>query len=153
VIDQDGYTLTFENGETVLSVADSGSGEIVLEIGWEAFEQEGGLETITWDDGVTYIELDNGDVVAISDEKAFEAMEARWSDQGERGISVFLNDGNRWSEAIVDVEGGLNGATQLYMVDGQIFIAGSYWGGIESYRSDIPADISFVVIVGTPIGG
>ena len=153
VIEQDGYTLTFEDGETVLSVAESGSGEIVLEIGWEAFEQEGGLETITWDDGVTSIELDNGDVVAISDETAFAAMESRWSDQGERGISVFLNDGNRWSEAIVDVEGGLNGATQLYMVDGQIFIAGSYWGEIESYRSDIPADSSFVVIVGTPIGG
>ncbi len=153
VIEQDGYTLTFEDGETVLSVTEDSSGEVVLEIGWESFEREGGLETITWEDGVTYIELDNGDVVAIADEDAYEAMESRWTDQGERGISVFLNDGTRWSEAIVDVEGGLNGATQLYMVDGKIFIAGSYWAEIESYRSDIPADSSFVVIVGTPIEG
>ena len=152
VIEQDGYTLTFEDGETVLRVTD-GTGETVLALGWESFEQDGGSDVVTWDEGTTYINLDNRDVIAIADEDAHAAMESRYDEQGQLGLSVFIKDRGQWAEAIVDVAGGLSGASQLSMVDGKIIIGGTYWENVERYRSDIPAGSSFVIIVGTPIGG
>jgi hypothetical protein len=152
VIEHDGYTLTFEDGETVLRVTDS-SGETVLSLGWEDFEADGGSDAVTWEDGTTFINLDNGDVIAIADDDAYSAMESRWADQGEMGLSVFVKADGRWGEAIVDVEGGLGGASQLYMVDGKMIIGGTYWGNFEPYRSDIPVGGSFVILVGTPLGG
>jgi len=150
VLEKDGYTLTFEDGDTALRVVDASS-EPVLTLGWEVYE-EGGTDAVTWEDGVTYINLNTGEVISISDEEAYEAMESRWSDQGELGLSVFLNDGSQWSEAIVEVDGGLSGATHLQMAGGKIIIAGFVWDEQVSYRSSREPKGSLVIIVGTPSG-
>ena len=80
-------------------------------------------------------------------------MESRWSEQGELGLSVFLNDGSQWTEAIVEVDGGLSGATHLQMAGGKIIIAGSVWIEDVSYRSSWEPEGSLVIIVGTPNSG
>lgn len=149
VIEKDGYTLTFDDGETALAVISS-SGETVLVIGWYDGEES---DQVSWEDGVTYIYLGNGDVVTITDEEAYAAMDERWADQGVVGLSVFLNDGGAWSEARVEVEGSLSGAQQLHLLDGKILIAGAYWGETEPHYFEVSGDRSFVVIVGTPVGG
>lgn len=150
IIEKDGYTFTFDDGETVLSVTDA-AGEIVLSLGWDAFDGQG-ADLATWDDGVTYIDLGNGDVVAITDEEAAAAIESRWADQGRVGVGVFLKDGGTWSEAIVEVEGALSVADQVYLFDGKIIIVGNvYSDGVVAFDSE-PAvgSNSLVVIVGTP---
>jgi hypothetical protein len=153
VIEKDGYTLTFEEGDAALRVVDS-TGLEVLVLDWYSFEEGSASDTVTWDEGTTFISLDNGDVVAIPDDEAYAAMETRWVDQGELGLSVFLKDGAAWSETIVEVEGGMSASNQLLMSDGRIIIGGSYWeGGGVPYRSETVASGSFVVIVGTPAGG
>jgi hypothetical protein len=153
VIEKDGYTLSFEEGDTALRVVDS-TGAEVLVLDWYSFDEGSAADAVTWDEGITYISLDNGDVVAIPDDEAYAAMETRWTDQGELGLSVFLKDGATWSEAIVEVEGGMSGSNQLLMIDGRIIIGGSYCeGGGEPYRSEVVAESgSFVIIVGTPVG-
>ncbi|MDJ0664547.1 MAG: hypothetical protein QNJ75_08295 [Acidimicrobiia bacterium] len=153
VIEKDGYTLRFEEADIALRVVDA-AGVDVLVLDWYSFEEDAFSDVATWDDGVTYINLDNGDVIAIPDEEAYAAIETRWEDQGAMGLSVFLKDGATWSEAIVEVEGGMSGGNRLLMIDGRIIIGGSYWqGGEELYRSEVVETGSFVVIVGTPIGG
>ncbi len=149
VIEKDGYTFTFEDGETALTVTDA-AGAVVLTAGWSAFNENGAIDEVTWDDGVTYFDL-GGRVVGVTDEEAYAAMEARWTDQGQLGLSVFVSDGSTWSEAIVDVGGGFGGARQLYMIDGKIIIAGTHWN--EPQRSAGLEGSSLVMIVGTPIGG
>jgi len=153
VIEKDGYSLRFEEGDIALRVIDS-SGVEVLALGWYSLEEGTAADIVTWDDGTTYINLDNGDVIAIPDDEAYAAMESRWDDQGELGLSVFLKDGATWSEAIVEVEGGMSGGSQLLMLDGRIIIGGAYWErGGELHHSEVVETGSFVVIVGTPVAG
>jgi hypothetical protein len=52
---------------------------------------------------------------------------------------VFSKSGNSWAEAVVDPGGGFSGASQLFMSDGRIIIAGSYWGGYP-YDIETPED-------------
>ena len=154
VVEKDGYTLTFEEGDIALRIVDS-AGVEVLALSWFAFEDGTADDIITWDDGTTYISLDSGEVIAIPDDEARAAMEATWAGQGELGLSVFLREGATWAEAIVEVDGGMSGGNQLLMIDGRIIIGGAYWegGGERYYESEFAASGSFVVIVGTPMGG
>ncbi len=151
VIEQDTYTAIFEEGEYVLRVTETASGETVLGLGWEEFEE--GSSPVTYADGATSIDLGNGDVMVISDDESYAAMETQYAGNGQLGLSVFLNDGTGWSEAVVEVEGGMNGASELFLADGKIVIVGSYWGMEHSYRYEEPTANSFVIIVGTPVGG
>lgn len=151
VIEKDGYVLTFEDGESLLTVTDS-SGGAVLSLTWADFESSAAGEIVTWEDGTTYIDLGNGDIVAIPDEEAWAAMEERWAYQGELGLSVFLRENGSWSEAIVEVDGGLNGAGQVYLSDGKVIIAGTNWDYTGTELYDEGGESSFVIIVGTPRG-
>jgi hypothetical protein len=151
VIEQDKYTAIFEDGEYVLRVTETASGESVLSLGWEEFEE--GSTPVTYADGATSIDLGNGDVMVISDEESYAAMETRYASNGQLGLSVFLNDGTGWAEAVVEVEGGMSGPSELFLADSNIVIAGSHWGMERSYRYEEPIENSFVIIVGTPVGG
>jgi len=150
VIEKDGYTLTFDDGETVLAVTDT-AGELVLSLGWDVIEAAG-TDLATWEDGVTYIDLGNGDVVAITDEEAYAAIQGQWADQGWVGATVFLKERGTWSEATVEIEGGLSGANQVYLFDGKIVIAGNvYPDGVAAFDSELAdGSNSFVVVVGAP---
>jgi len=64
---------------------------------------------------------------------------------------VFLKSGNSWAEAVVDPGGGFCGASQLFMSEGTIIIAGSHWGGY-SYDIETPED-GAVSLIGTPADG
>ena len=150
VIEQDGYSATFEDGESVLRVTEISSGELVLLLTWQDFEEGDAGSIVTWENGVTSIVLGNGDVMAISDDEARAAMDELYRGSNKLGMSVFLRNGSGWVEAVVDAEGGISGATQLFLVDGSIFIGGNYWGA-ESYYEP-PSDESFVLLVGTPGG-
>ena len=90
--------------------------------------------------------------MVISDEEAIAAMDDLYSGSNQIGLSVFLDDGSGWTEAVVDVEGEISGAAQLFMADGRVFIGGSYWGEGGYYR-DRPTEDTFVLVVGTPAGG
>lgn len=149
VIEQEQYTATFEDGETVLRVTETGSGDTVVAFTWQDFEGGSASGAVSWDGESTSIDLGNGDVMVITDEEAFTATESRYADTGQMGLSVFLNDGAEWTEAVVDVEGAISGASQLLLIDGRIIIGGSYWGP----RYDTPGENTFVAIVGTPLGG
>jgi hypothetical protein len=147
VIDKDGYTLTFGEGETALVVT-TATGEIVLTLGWDT----GGSDAVSWANAATHVTLDNGDVVTITDEEAYAAIEARWAESSRMGVSVFLRESGDWSEAIVEAEGALRGVSQAYLFNGKIIIAGTvYDGDLAAYASgDGITSGSFVVIVGTP---
>jgi hypothetical protein len=151
VIEQDQYTATFE-GDSLLEVVDTGSGELVLSLTWRDFEEGDAADLITWEDGVTTIVLGNGEVMAIPDEEAYAAMDQLYRGSSEMGISVFLNSGTGWVETVVDAEGGISGASQLLLADGKVFIGGNYWGD-SNYGEFGPADDTFVLLVGTPAGG
>ncbi len=149
---QDQYTASFEEGEALVTVRESDSGEQVLLLTWEDADSGLVAEMITWADGATSIDLGNGDVMVISDEEAIAAMDDIYSGSNQIGLSVFLDDGSGWTEAVVDVEGEISGAAQLFMADGRIFIGGSYWGE-GGYYHDGPVEDTFVLVVGTPAGG
>lgn len=148
---QDQYTATFEDGESVVRVTGTASGEEVLRLTWEDVDSGFLGERITWDDGATSIDLGNGDVMVITDEEAYTALEALYSGSGEIGLSVFLDSGSGWSEAVVDVAGAISGAARVFLVDGRIYIGGSYWGE-EGYSQEGPVEDTLVLIVGTPAG-
>jgi hypothetical protein len=153
VIEQDEYTATFEDGDFLLRITETASGEVVLSVTWQDIEEDGLMEVVSWEDGVTTIDIGNGDVMTISDDAAIAAMDELYSGSNEMGISVFLGDGSGWVEAVVDAEGGISGASQLFIVDGRIFIAGNYWGEEVSYREFGPSEDTFILLVGAPAGG
>jgi hypothetical protein len=148
VMQKDGYTLAFPDGETALIVTDA-TGQIVLELGWNAFDNDG-AEPVTWENGVTYIALDNGEVLAITDAEANRALQDWSARQGTVGVSVLLGESGTWSEAIVDVDGGLSFANQVYLVGGRIIVAGTDYGDEHmSYENEGgSAGNSVVIIVG-----
>ncbi len=152
VIEQDQYSATFEDGESVLRVTETGSGELVLSLTWQDFEEGDAGSVVTWEDGVTRIDLGNGDVMAIPDDEARAAMNELHSGSNEMGMSVFLSNGSDWVEAVVDAEGSISGATQLFLADGKIFIGGSYWGEEAYYHEAGPSEDTFVLLVGVPAG-
>ncbi len=151
VIEQDRYTAFFEDGESLLRVTETGSGELVLSLTWQDFEDDAVADIVTWEDGVTTIELGNGDVMAIPDDEATAAMDELYGGGNEMGISVFFSNGSEWVEAVVAAEGSISGASQLFLADGKIFIGGTYWGAESYYRA--PTDEALIVLVGTPSGG
>jgi hypothetical protein len=153
VIEQDEYTATFEDGEYVVMVTETGSGELVLSLTWRDFEEGDAADLVTWEDGVTTIVLGNGDVMAIPDDEAIAAMNELYSGSNEMGISVFLSTGSGWAETVVDAEGGISAASQLFLADGKILIGGNYWSE-EAYYSEIgPSEDTFVLLVGLPAEG
>ncbi len=152
VIEQEKYTATFEDGDAVLRVTETGSGIAVLTVGWRELEDGSATGLFTWENESTSILLGNGDVMVIADHEAHAAMESQYAGGGQMGLSVFLNDGSGWVEAVVDVEGEISGASQLSLTDGRIIIGGSSWG-MEPYYHEGPIDNTFVLIVGTPVGG
>jgi len=139
VIEKDGYTLTFADGETVLAVIDA-AGNVVLSLGWDAFRGDG-TGVATWEDGVTYIDLGNGDVISIADDEAYRASDGWWTKQGELVFGVFVGVDGTWAETIVDVDGGPGGASRVCLYDGTIIIASS---------ADPPDGGPTVVVVGSP---
>lgn len=151
-IEQDKYTAVFEDEEVVVEVTENASGEPVLALTWEDFDRaEGAYELITRDGETTVFQLDNGDVMVITDEEAESAVESRFgAESGAASSSVFLKSGNSWSEVVVDSGGGIGGGSQLFISDGRIIIAGTDWGAAV-YSSEIP-ETSAVVLVGTPAG-
>lgn len=153
VIEQDQYTATFEDGESVVRVTETGSGALVLSLSWPDFEEGDAGSIVTWEDGVTSIVLGNGAVMAIPDDEARAAMDELYSGSNEMGISVFLSNGSGWTEAVVDAEGGISGASHLFLADGRIFIGGNYWGEEMLYDEGAPAGDTFVLLVGMPAGG
>ncbi|MCP4965563.1 MAG: hypothetical protein GY926_10030 [bacterium] len=153
IIEQATYTAMFEDGDTVLRVTDTASGETVLSLGWEAFDNGSAADVVTYADGATSIDLGNGDVMVITDDEAYSAMETRYSERGQLGLSVFLNDGTGWAEAVVEVEGVIDGASQLFLADERVIIGGSYWGMEHSYYYEERSQGAFVILVGTPAGG
>ena len=148
---QDRYTAVFEDGETVVRVTDNDSGEVVLALTWGDFDSGAASDVVTYEDGATTMELGNGDVMVIPDEEARTAMTTQYAGANQMGLSVFLDDGSGWVEAVVDVEGVMSSASKLFLADGRIFIGGSYWGEQVYYEG--PAEGTFVLIVGTPPGG
>lgn len=151
VIEQDRYTAVFEDGEIVVHITENDSGETVLLLTWEDFDVDPDNSSVTHDGEATLFALGNGDTMRISDADASAAMESRYIDEAPKvGASVFLKEGSSWSEAVVDPGGGFSGASQLYMSDGRIIIAGSYWGG---YPYDVETDDDgAVVLIGIPAG-
>jgi hypothetical protein len=152
VIVQDKYTATFEDGETVVSVTETGSGELVLSLGWADFEDGPGSEIVAWDGEATSIDLGNGDVMLISDEDAYAAMDSRYGTSSQMGLSVFLNDGSGWTEAVVDVEGVISGTSQVVLAEDRIIIGDSYWP-MEAHPYEEQTEATLVIIVGTSVGG
>lgn len=152
VIEQDKYTAVFEDEEVAVRVTENGSGESVLVLTWEDFDRaEGAYELITRDGDATLFDLENGDVMVITDEEAESAIEDRFgAESAASSSSVFLKSGNSWSEVVVDTGGGFGGGSQLFVSDGRIIIAGTDWGA-ALYSSEIP-ESSAVVLVGTPAG-
>ncbi len=149
IIEKDGYTLSFDDSSYALRVVDQ-AGHQALGLGWGAFDR--GTNQVTWQDGVTYIELDDASVIAITDEEAYAAMESMLVDEGNFALSVFLQENGAWSEAKVDVAGALQGVRQVYLHDGKVILAGIvYEDGSVAYESGrSPGEGSLVVIVGTP---
>ncbi|MEA2003321.1 MAG: hypothetical protein U9N84_15730, partial [Actinomycetota bacterium] len=151
IFEQEKYTATFEDGETMLRVTETGTGTAVLSLGWQELEDGSAAGLFTWDNEATSISLSNGDVMVITDDEAYAAMESQYAGAGQIGLSVFLNHGSGWVEAVVDVEGGFSGASQLFLDEGRIIIGGSYWD-MEPYYHEGPVDSTFVIVVGTPVG-
>ena len=153
---QDKYTATFEEGDAIVRVSLSDSGEQVLLLTWEDVDSGRVDELVTWEDGATTIDLGDGEAMVILDDDVYVAMDALYAGSNEIGLSVFLDDGSGWTEAVVDVEGEISGAAQLVLADGKMYIGGSYWGEEGYYRErslDSGGESTFVVIVGTPAGG
>ena len=153
---QDKYTATFEEGDAIVRVSLSDSGEQVLLLTWEDVDSGRVDELVTWEDGATTIDLGDGEAMVILDDDVYVAMDALYAGSNEIGLSVFLDDGSGWTEAVVDVDGEISGAAQLFLADGKMYIGGSYWGEEGYYRErslDSGGESTFVVIVGTPAGG
>ncbi|MDJ0922936.1 MAG: hypothetical protein QNJ77_00130 [Acidimicrobiia bacterium] len=148
---QDQYTAVFEDGEAVVTITHTDSGEPVLLLTWEDFDSGAASELVTYEDGATSIVLGNGDVMVITDEEARSARQDLYAGANQIGLSVFLDEGNGWVEAVVDVEGTISHASKLFMADGKVFIGGNYWGDGHHYEG--PGEETFVLIVGTPPGG
>jgi hypothetical protein len=68
------------------------------------------------------------------------------------GLSVFLNDGSGWTEAVVDVEGVIGGTSQVVLAEDRIIIGDSYWP-MEAHPYEEQTEATLVIIVGTPVGG
>ncbi|MGA9596582.1 MAG: hypothetical protein WBV06_10515 [Acidimicrobiia bacterium] len=152
-IEKDGYTLTFQDTEaTVLTVTDSASGEVVLSLGWGAFESGRAADIVTWDRGVTSFDLGNGDILTITDDEAYAAIDWQWAGPVESAISVFLNEDGHWVEAVLPEGAGLGGAGQLLLVDGKLVIAGIGPGHATSASEPGSDPASLMVLVGTPPG-
>ena len=89
--------------------------------------------------------------MAIPDEEAYAAMDQLYGGSSEMGISVFLSNGSGWVEAVVDVEGNISGASQLFLADGKVLIGGNYWRD-GNYGEFGPTEDTFVLLVGSPAG-